>query len=1557
MRGSEAQRGTRVAKLCVDGRNGKTVIALVILATGLSLSPRAVRAGQLPASAFQAYSAANAASIVPGPFSLYTVSVGSLVPTQFNVGLAEVGKKADGFNILTSQAALSANLLTDIEPVVIGPGGVLYQTDGHHTFRALLSSAWGSTNPTVDVNVIANYSNLTPAQFWALMQQNNLLLPLNGGAVTSINLANGSPLPTSLLGMTNDPYRGLEYSILKNKSSKLFTTTSNITGAIGSAIPGLDKTAAFYSDFIWAGAYRGANNGLGLPYLSPADTALATKWNLNGANATTLPNAAGGTTAYTVAQLPGYILPSSIAITGAISDATLANGTLDGSTTGTFNQTSTFASFNGLRGLNLGTVTIGANAPGFVMQLGNDSGGTVSLSGANTYTGGTTILAGTLIVNGDSALGAAPTGSTISTTSITKGVQAANGIVFNSLTEGNGTLRITNSFATSRAIAVSGEVANLDVNGNTLTLNGQIYSVGALSTGIGNATGISDITLNDSGTNGKLVVAPTTGSNSNFFGNWILTKGTLQVASDAALGNTSGPSYEIGQIVLNGGTFQPTAAITSNRGFKVQSKGSVFDTNGLTSSWGAFVDTQRPVTIGNNNAGTSGAATFSSLEIGGAVELTVNGGSGATATAMTLTNGIIRDPGGTLFLNPTSGSFGTREKILSTTAPTLTNGIAPVWTLIDSAAANNPYDFATYGANGYTAFAGYSTDITAANATSVVKQGASATLAASVSAGALNIQKGFNITATGRTLTLGDGTNPAGLILNGGSGSGITGGTLAFGGSEAVIAINGSSTISSVLTGTGGLTLTGTGTLTLSTAMTNTGPVTIDSGSLAISAVDALKTSTAGVTLADTKNLLASTVPTLAVTANNTVTAINDAGGNGEVDISNNAKLTIGDSTNLDSVLAATVKETGTGQVGAITKNGTGLLDLSGSGGVTIASGGTIAVNAGAVRIGNGVMKNANAISVASGAELQYSGNGGAQLSNPITGAGIFHLLAGTVQLNGTAGSNTYTGGTVIEQGTILDVTTGTISTGNANITSAGGTVVFDQNTNGTYSGVISDGQQSGGLSNLRSMAALASGPTLSGNLIKDDSSSTAVNATNSNVTLSAVQTYTGYTVVEAGTLTLGATNAIATSSLVDLGRIGGAQTTGGSAQTATLALGADNTIKGLMSETGNTTAIALNGHALTVSPTTAATTTFSGNIGDTGAGSLVKAGIGTLILNGANTVGGTTTISGGTLAVGDEATPGATLTSTGGVTVGAAGTLMGHGTITGAITNSAGGVVSPGGSIGTMSVSGTYSQASNSSLAIAISPTTSSQLAVSGTGGTASLAGTLAIVPQAGTYVRGTSFQVVTATGGVTGTFDKVTGSVPQLLFATTYKANEVDVMLTGFQAANNFSGNQAGDFNALSKAPIGSATDALLNTIGSMSGTAQQQALDQLNPYAGLSNQASFTVGMQAFQETMGGRASADPGPASAVQTAQLVSGGGMSVPFGSYTVWAQGFGQFSTIDATNAAPSQSTNVAGGAFGMEAPIDPHTRIGGSVAYSNSSTSVANLAQTGNAGSYALGF
>jgi hypothetical protein len=58
-------------------------------------------AGQLSASAFQVYNPANASTIQPGPFALYTVPVNSLSPTQMNEGFTEVDKKATGFDLIS----------------------------------------------------------------------------------------------------------------------------------------------------------------------------------------------------------------------------------------------------------------------------------------------------------------------------------------------------------------------------------------------------------------------------------------------------------------------------------------------------------------------------------------------------------------------------------------------------------------------------------------------------------------------------------------------------------------------------------------------------------------------------------------------------------------------------------------------------------------------------------------------------------------------------------------------------------------------------------------------------------------------------------------------------------------------------------------------------------------------------------------------------------------------------------------------------------------------------------------------------------------------------------------------------------------------------------------------------------------------------------------------------------------------------------------------------------------------------------------------------------------
>lgn len=154
-----------------------------------------------------------------------------------------------------------------------------------------------------------------------------------------------------------------------------------------------------------------------------------------------------------------------------------------------------------------------------------------------------------------------------------------------------------------------------------------------------------------------------------------------------------------------------------------------------------------------------------------------------------------------------------------------------------------------------------------------------------------------------------------------------------------------------------------------------------------------------------------------------------------------------------------------------------------------------------------------------------------------------------------------------------------------------------------------------------------------------------------------------------------------------------------------------------------------------------------------TGTGALAKTGSGMLILNGVNTYSGGTSVSAGTLEIGDAAHPTASIL--GDVAVGSAGTLRGHGSIAGNVTND--GIVRPGGSIGTLTVLGNYTQSPTGTLFIDVSPTAASQLKV---GGTATLAGTLNVLYGPGTY-SATSFRIVDA-ATVTGRFASVTSNAP---------------------------------------------------------------------------------------------------------------------------------------------------------------------------------------------------
>jgi len=108
-----------------------------------------------------------------------------------------------------------------------------------------------------------------------------------------------------------------------------------------------------------------------------------------------------------------------------------------------------------------------------------------------------------------------------------------------------------------------------------------------------------------------------------------------------------------------------------------------------------------------------------------------------------------------------------------------------------------------------------------------------------------------------------------------------------------------------------------------------------------------------------------------------------------------------------------------------------------------------------------------------------------------------------------------------------------------------------------------------------------------------------------------------------------------------------------------------------------------------------------------------------------------------------------------GNVQVNAAGTLRGHGSIAGDVNST--GTVWPGGSIGTLTVGGNYTQSPDGTLQIEISPTAASQLKV---GGTANLAGTLSLLYGPGTYTS-RNYPILSA-NAISGKFSTITDNNP---------------------------------------------------------------------------------------------------------------------------------------------------------------------------------------------------
>jgi outer membrane autotransporter protein len=458
----------------------------------------------------------------------------------------------------------------------------------------------------------------------------------------------------------------------------------------------------------------------------------------------------------------------------------IGNGGATGSVTGNIVDNAALV-FN-----RTGTLTYGGviSGTGSLAKIGTS---TLTLTGNNTYAGGSTINAGTLAVSSDANLGAASGG----------------------LTFGGGTVQSTATFTSNRGVTLNAGGGTFSTNAaTTLTLGGVISGVGGLT-----KSGGGTLTLTATNT---------------YQGNTTITAGTLAVSSDVNLGSATG--------ILNlrgGGTLQFLANFTSNRNVTIGPGNAIFDTNGHDATLTGAI--------------TGGSSTTEFHKIGTGT-LTLTGNNAYTGQLQILAGTLTLTGDNQPSITPTPISSGATLQIGNGGGTgSLTGNVTNSGLFIVNRSNAYTFDGVISGAGSFVQMGPGTTTLTATNTYSG---------GTTINAGTLAVSADANLGNTSGGLSFGGGTLQylAGFTSNRGVTLNAGGGTFDTNGKDA--------TLSGTIGGTGGLAKIGVGTLTLSGASTYSGATAVNAGTLMVSGsiANSAVTVNSGATLAGTGTVGATTI-------------------------------------------------------------------------------------------------------------------------------------------------------------------------------------------------------------------------------------------------------------------------------------------------------------------------------------------------------------------------------------------------------------------------------------------------------------------------------------------------------------------------------------------------------------------------------------------------------------------------------------------------------------------------------------------------------------------------
>ncbi len=768
-------------------------------------------------------------------------------------------------------------------------------------------------------------------------------------------------------------------------------------------------------------------NVTGAPdFTSTDDSAIVTTGSiqtaLNAGTSVTVTTGTGGTNA----QAGNITVASAIAKTAGGN----AGLTLNAANNIVFNSGANVTSSSNQLGVTLnagGAITSAANintnggvltynATGASVQSGVLSGssslvqagaGTLALSATNTYTGTTTINAGSVLQIGNGGTtGTLGTGAVTDHGSLvynrTNALTVANAISgTGGLTKnGSGTLTLSgaNSYTGTTTIN-TGTLAlganNVLANTTAVTINsGATFSVNSRTDTVGSIAGAGAITT----TAGGALTTGADGTSTTYSGR-MSGAGTLTKTGAGTL-TLSGANTYSGTTTVSGGTLQYGANNAISTGAVVVNDGGTYDLNNYSDSIGALtvrsgvtggtVKTGTgTLTLGGNITSTGGASNAlisGNLSVGATTRTvtTTNAADGLTISAnVSGTGGLSKAGAGTATLSGTNTYSGTTTVSAGTlvAANNAALGATTAGTTVSSGATLALQGGVAVGAEALSLTgSGVSTTGALRNLSGDNSWGGVVTLAGTTEiqsdAGKLTLAAGNSITGTNRALTV-DGAGD--------------------------VAVNGT-----ITTGTGTMTKTGAGTLTLSGTNTYTGTTTVSGGTLQYGANNAISTG---------------------------AVVVNDGG---TYDLNNYS----------DSIGALTVRS---GVTGGTVKTGTGTLTLGGN--ITSTGGASNALISGNLSVG-ATTRTVTTTNAADGLTISANVSG--------TG-GLSKAGAGTATLSGT---NTYSGTTTVSAGTLVAAnnaalgatTAGTTVSSGATLALQGGVAVGAEALSLTGSGVSTTG-------------------------------------------------------------------------------------------------------------------------------------------------------------------------------------------------------------------------------------------------------------------------------------------------------------------------------------------------------------------------------------------------------------------------------------------------------------------------------------------------------------------